>query len=72
MIVSKITSKSQTTIPPAVREILGVGPGDELVYEVEGDRVLLRRKSVTALELAALDQLLEEWSDPANDVYDCL
>jgi antitoxin PrlF len=72
MITSKITSKSQTTIPPAVREILHVGPGDELVYEVEGDRVLLRRRSPATAELAALDRLLVEWSDPANDVYDDL
>ena len=72
MITSKITSKSQTTIPPAVRELLRVGPGDELVYEVEGDKVLLRRKKPPTPELAALDQLLVEWSDPANDVYDHL
>ena len=72
MITSKITSKSQTTIPPAVREILNVGPGDELVYEVDGDKVSLRRKGRMTPELAALDQLLVEWSDPANDVYDRL
>ena len=72
MITSKITSKSQTTIPLAIREILAVGPGDELAYEVQGDKVLLRRKSPATPELAALDQLLVEWSDPENDLYDHL
>ncbi len=72
MITSKITSKSQTTIPPAVREILSVGPGDELVYELRGNQVMLRRKTPPSPELAALDQLLTEWADPANDVYDSL
>lgn len=40
---STITSKGQTTIPAAVREALGVEPGDRVVYEVKGDRVVMRR-----------------------------
>lgn len=41
MLRSKITSKSQTTVPRGVRQALGVGPGDELGYIIEGDRAVL-------------------------------
>jgi antitoxin PrlF len=37
MLESKITSKSQTTLPAGVRDALGVGPGDRLGYIIEGD-----------------------------------
>ncbi len=41
MITSKITSKSQTTIPRSVRAALGVSDGDQLAYRIEGDHVIL-------------------------------
>lgn len=34
MIESVITSKGQTTLPKAVREALGVGPGDRMRYVI--------------------------------------
>ena len=43
MIVGRITAKAQTTIPRAVRLALGIKPGDEIGYEIEGDRVVMRR-----------------------------
>lgn len=43
MIVSKLTSKAQTTIPQPVRTALHLQPGDELVYEIEGGRVILSK-----------------------------
>ena len=33
---SKLTAKSQTTVPKAVRAALGLAPGDAIAYEVEG------------------------------------
>jgi antitoxin PrlF len=45
MITSKLTSKSQTTIPQAVRAALHLAPGDELLYVVEGERVILAKAS---------------------------
>jgi AbrB family looped-hinge helix DNA binding protein len=39
MAKSKITTKNQTTVPREVRKRLGVGPGDELEWHVEGGRV---------------------------------
>jgi AbrB family looped-hinge helix DNA binding protein len=46
---STITSKHQTTVPKAVREKLGVGPGDVLRWEIVGGTVTL-----TAAERAFL------------------
>ena len=43
MITSKLTSKAQTTIPLPVRQALHLAEGDELVYQVEGDRVVLTK-----------------------------
>ena len=45
MIHSRITSKAQTTIPRAVRLALGLNEGDEIAYEIDGDRVILSRRS---------------------------
>ncbi len=37
----RITSKGQVTIPKAVRDKLGVGPGSNVGFEEEGDRIIL-------------------------------
>jgi antitoxin PrlF len=50
MITSKLTTKAQTTLPRAVRSALGVGPGDELAYTIEGDIVTLSRAGVGVAE----------------------
>lgn len=36
---STITAKGQTTVPKAVRQVLGVKEGDEISFRVEGQRV---------------------------------
>lgn len=36
---STITTKGQTTVPKAVRQVLGVKDGDEIAFRVEGERV---------------------------------
>jgi antitoxin PrlF len=50
MIRSRLTTKSQTTIPRAVREALNLQPGDEVVYQVEGERVVLRKAETPAVD----------------------
>ena len=39
-----IGSKYQVVIPRAVRETLGLEPGDTLLFVVDGDKVTLRNK----------------------------
>ena len=43
MITSKLTSKSQTTVPQSVRRALNLKPGDLLAYEISGGQVILTR-----------------------------
>jgi antitoxin PrlF len=42
-VAARVTSKGQITIPRAVREALGLGEGDHVVFRVEGRRALLAR-----------------------------
>lgn len=52
MLRTKITSKGQVTIPVEVRRELGLHPGDELVFQLQGDELLVRgikRRSLTEL-----------------------
>jgi antitoxin PrlF len=43
VITSRLTTKAQTTIPRPIRAALQLKEGDELVYEIEGDRVILSK-----------------------------
>jgi antitoxin PrlF len=44
---SRMTSKGQITVPKAVRDALGVGPGDRLAFRIDDDgRVLVEPETV--------------------------
>jgi antitoxin PrlF len=43
MITSKLTTKSQTTIPQPVRIALSLAPGDALAYVIDEGRVILTK-----------------------------
>jgi len=43
VITSKLTSKAQTTIPQPVRAALRLKEGDELLYQIEENRVILTK-----------------------------
>jgi antitoxin PrlF len=66
MITSKLTSKAQTTIPLPVRNALRLGVGDELVYTIDGDRVILTK----AQEAPADDPFATfgEWASEADRI----
>jgi AbrB family looped-hinge helix DNA binding protein len=38
-----MTSKGQITVPKAVRDALGLGQGDTVLFRVEGNRAVLAR-----------------------------
>ena len=65
MITSKLTSKSQTTIPQPIRAALRLQEGDELVYEIRGEKVLLT-KARHALDEDDPFRLFSEWNSAAD------
>jgi AbrB family looped-hinge helix DNA binding protein len=42
-VAARVTSSGQVTIPKPVRDALGIREGDEVVFRVEGARVVLAR-----------------------------
>lgn len=70
MIISKLTTKAQTTIPQPVRSALGVREGDELAYIIEDGRVILTKAPTrTARHNDPLEDPFAtfwEWSSPED------
>lgn len=68
MLVSKISSKGQVTIPKKVRESLRAGPGDLIEYQLQGKAVVVRRVEPFDHGFhAALSESLTEWSSPEDE-----
>jgi antitoxin PrlF len=61
---SKITTKSQTVIPAAIRAKLGVGPGDQLRYVETEDGVLIEKARVIEDDPFAT---FSEWPTEADE-----
>ena len=74
MQTSKLSSKSQVTLPKEVREALGAKPGDTIAYEVEGNIVRLKRlEPFDAAFHKALSNTLSEWASAADEeAFDAL
>lgn len=66
--VSRLTKKYQATIPAPVREALHLRQGDSIAFDIESDRVTLRRAEPLDREFAkALESTLGEWLSPEDD-----
>lgn len=65
MITSKLSSKAQTTVPRAVRAALGLRDGDEIVYEIDGERVIIRKASDSAVDDDPF-AVFDEWNGEAD------
>lgn len=50
MVKSRISSKGQITLPKSIRETLGLGLGEEVVFEVRGSEVLLKPRRKVPIE----------------------
>ncbi len=74
MQTSKLSSKSQVTLPKEIRDALGARPGDTIVYEVEGNVVRLKRlEPFDAAFHKALSNTLSEWaSNEDEEAFDAL
>lgn len=65
MIKSKLTSKSQTTIPQPVRVALGLSRGDEITYEIDGDQVVIRKAREAVMDDDPF-AVFDEWNSDAD------
>ena len=62
-VTASISSKHQVVIPKAVREALGMGPDDQLLFVINGDTVIVRVKPAS-LTKALRGLHAELWPDP--------
>ena len=46
-LVATITERGQVTVPAEVLRLLGMGPHDKLVFEIDGEQVRLKRPAFT-------------------------
>lgn len=68
MILSKLSSKAQTTVPRSVRAALGLKEGDAIAYEVRGHEVVITRAESSVVEDPFV--LFDEWdSDEDRKAY---
>lgn len=68
MLMSKISSKGQVTIPKKVRNTLGLRTGDRVGYEIDGGSVrIVRIEPFDAAYHAAVSDTLEEWASPEDE-----
>jgi antitoxin PrlF len=65
LIISKLTSKAQTTIPRPVREALRLQKGDEIAYSIEDGRVVMT-KAATSDSTGDPFRTFSEWSSDAD------
>ncbi len=77
----RLTTKGQVTIPKAIRERLGVLPGDEGDFSVDDDQIVVVKREERRsfhdylgyfkhLRGGSTDDLIEEMRGPVNDLGD--
>ena len=73
VITSKLTTKSQATIPGKIRKHLGVKAGDSVAFEVDAhNRVFVRKATAIDFEFAhALQGTLSEWTSVNDEEAYC-
>ncbi len=66
VIVTRLTSKAQTTIPKPIRAALELQPGDQLSYEILDGRVILSKVHQYGTPLDDPLRTFEEWHSEAD------
>ena len=65
---SKLTLKYQATIPERVRAALGLRAGDSVAFDMDGDKVRVRKARPVDLAFAqAVEGTLQEWGTAADE-----
>lgn len=73
-VTSKLTKKYQATIPEAVRQRLQLQSGDSVAFDIDGDKVQVRKaRSLDLAFVQSLESTLTEWTSAADEeAYDGL
>jgi antitoxin PrlF len=74
LVLGKLTSKAQTTIPKGVREALGLKAGDVIAYEIKEGQVTLRKADAYREGYYdMLNRMFAYWGSPEDaEAYDGL
>ena len=68
MEMSRITGKYQATVPADARNALGVGAGDQLLWQVADGVVTVRKAEPLDMAFAAAVAItLDEWGSEADE-----
>lgn len=69
ILVSRLTSKGQATIPKAIREELKIRPGDRILFHKRDGKVEISRAEPLDLEFAQAQEagLSREWLAAEDD-----
>ncbi len=68
ILVSKLTTKGQATIPSKVRKFLGVGAGDSVMFTIADDTVTVKRADpLDAGFLKLSNESFSDWNSPDDD-----
>lgn len=65
-LISKLTGKSQTVIPLAIRRRLGLQPGDYIHFRIRGERVELEKLQIGEAQDDPFASFAE-WASPADE-----
>lgn len=60
----KVGAKGQVVLPKAMRDRLGIKPGDEVTFDERGEEIVVRRATPTAEVLDDLVGMLRDDDDP--------
>lgn len=64
----RLSSKGQVTIPKAVRQAIGIEPGDLVAYEIrDGVAILKKTEPFDAAFHLALSATMTEWASPEDE-----
>ena len=65
---AKISSRGQITIPKTIREAADLREGDVIAFEIEGDRLVVRKVVPGRDEyLHGLGEVMGEWLSPEDE-----
>jgi AbrB family looped-hinge helix DNA binding protein len=67
-LITSVTQKGQATIPAKVREVLQIKAGDQVVFEIVGGKITLRKAEPFDYEYhGSLNKTLSEWNSKEDD-----